>query len=124
VGVLIWWLPTMDGGAFYYTSEAAAVLARYEKTFHEGQRCDAQVQVEGLPANDWFALRQGKTRLVLLLNFAGQPVSVKVTSPTNWQGASLADPVSGAKAQGQLGRPTVLEIPAYGVRVLSAKSDN
>lgn len=120
VGVLIWWLPTMEGGAFYYTSEAAAVLARYETLFHQGQRCDQRVKVVGIPANDWFALSHGQDRLILLLNFASQPVKVKVSPPTDWRGLSLVDPISGANAPGQIGRPTLLEIPAYGVRVVKA----
>ncbi|MEN6306034.1 MAG: sugar-binding protein [Armatimonadia bacterium] len=115
VGVLIWWLPVMDGGAFYYTSEAAAVLARYEEIFSKGQRCDADVKVDGLPRNDWFAFQLGKDRLVLLLNFKNEPVKPVVALPQGWRQTSFCDPVTGKALSG-----SELEIPAYGVRVIRA----
>ena len=37
-GVLIWWLPTMDGGAFYYTSGAVEIIAAYKNLFCSGRR--------------------------------------------------------------------------------------
>ncbi len=115
VGVLIWWLPVMDGGAFYYTSEAAAVLARHEEVFTKGQRCDGDVKVEGLPEDDWLAYRRGRERLLILMNFKDEALTPVVTLPPGWREATASDPVSGKKL------PLEAPIPAYGVRVVTAK---
>ncbi len=78
-GVLIWHLAPMEGGSFYATSEATALIARYEDWLREEQRCDAKVAVAGIPVSDWAAFeRDGKT-LVLLLNFADELKPVTVT---------------------------------------------
>ena len=42
-GVLLWRATSMDGGACYYTSEAAAIIAAYEDIFTKGKRCDETV---------------------------------------------------------------------------------
>jgi hypothetical protein len=80
-GVLIWYLPTMDGGCFYYTSEAAEIIARYEDLFQKGDRCDAKVRVAGLKPEQWAAFEQGDRRLLLLMNFSAKPVSARVEQP-------------------------------------------
>ena len=67
-GVLIWWLPAMDGGAFYYTSEAAEIIAAYEDFFCSGRRCDDKIRVIGLNPVDWAAFEQDGRRLLLLMN--------------------------------------------------------
>ncbi|MGD9497908.1 MAG: hypothetical protein AB7Y46_16515 [Armatimonadota bacterium] len=79
VGVLIWWLPAMDGGAFYATSEAAALIAQYEDWLVHERRCDERVTVEGLPARDWAAFERDGRVLVLLLSFADEATQVTVT---------------------------------------------
>lgn len=117
LGVLIWWLPVMDGGTFYYTSEAAAVLARYEDLILKGRRCESTVQVEGLPAGDWFAYQRGRERWLLALNFKPTPVTVTAILPAGWAGATLVDPVSG-KVLGPATGPC--EIPPFGVRAVVA----
>lgn len=79
-GVLIWYLPTMDGGAFYATSEAAEIIADYEDFFRAEQRCDQRVTVAGLEPSNWAAFAREGRVLVLLMSFSDQPgdVTVKV----------------------------------------------
>jgi len=79
VGVLIWYLPTMEGGAFYATSEAAEIIARYEDWFRPEARCDERVTVQGIPARDWAAFERDGRVLVLLLSFADEPTALTVT---------------------------------------------
>ena len=74
-GCLFWWLASMDGGAFYATSEAAEIIAKYEELFALSQRCDAKVKVTGLEARNWAAFEREGTTLVLLLNFSAKPVA-------------------------------------------------
>ncbi|MGC9319429.1 MAG: hypothetical protein ACP5KN_15455, partial [Armatimonadota bacterium] len=78
-GVLIWQLASMDGGAFYATSEASAIIAEYEDWFRHEQRCDERVTVEGLPERDWAAFKRDGEVLVLLMSFADEPTEVTVT---------------------------------------------
>ena len=59
----------MDGGAFYYTSEAAEIIAAHEEIFQHGTRCDAQFQVSGLKPEHWAALEHGGRRLLLELRW-------------------------------------------------------
>jgi hypothetical protein len=118
VGIIIWYLPVMEGGAFYYTSEATAVLARYEAIFRENRRCDDQVRVEGLPEGDWFAFERGQERLVVLLNCADQPADVTAGLPAGWGETTLRDPVSGRVLQRKLPRQVSLKIPANGCRAI------
>jgi hypothetical protein len=120
-GVLIWYLPTMDGGAYYYTSEAAAVLARHEDLIYDAQHCASDVSVEGLPDTDWFALERNGQRLLLLLNFSPQDQAVRVQVHADWRNLRITDPVTGD----ELGRPSGLTfdcpVPAYGVRAVLAQ---
>ncbi len=69
-GCLIWYLPPMDGGAFYATSEAAELIAQHEEFFRAEQRCDGRLRVSGLPEGDWAAFARGGRVLVMLLNFS------------------------------------------------------
>jgi len=80
-GVLIWYLPTMDGGAFYYTSEAAQIIAAHEDIFQSGTRCDGNLRVEGIKPDHWAALRHQDKRLLMLLNFSGKDVTAQVEQP-------------------------------------------
>jgi hypothetical protein len=77
-GVLIWWLPTMDGGAFYYTSQAAEIIAAYEDLFCGGGRCDDKIRVTGLNSADWAAFEQDGRRLLLLMNPTAKAAAVHV----------------------------------------------
>jgi hypothetical protein len=78
-GCLIWWLPPMEGGSFYATSEAAQIIAANEDFFLETQRCDEKVQVEGLSAENWFAFEKDGTVLVMLLSFQDKALEASVT---------------------------------------------
>ncbi|MGQ9729644.1 MAG: hypothetical protein ACUVX8_00080, partial [Candidatus Zipacnadales bacterium] len=96
-GCLIWWLPTMDGGAFYATSEAAEIIAKYEDFFRRNQRCDEKVQVEGVRREDWMAFEKDGRTLVMVLNFTPEALSATVR---------VAD------------RAQVVELAPYGVKVI------
>jgi hypothetical protein len=78
-GVLIWQLASMDGGAFYATSEATEIIADYEDWFTEGQRCDEKVEIAGIEAPNWAAFERDGRTLVLLMNFADKPLTVTMT---------------------------------------------
>ncbi len=78
-GVLIWQLASMDGGAFYATSEATEIIADYEDWFVDGQRCDDRAEVDGLEASNWAAFEKGGQTLVLLMSFDPEPLSVTVS---------------------------------------------
>ncbi|MFP3904623.1 MAG: hypothetical protein ACLFWB_10320, partial [Armatimonadota bacterium] len=78
-GVLIWWLASMDGGAFYATSQATAIIAKYEDYFNHEQRCDEKLQVEGLNSFDWAAFEKDGKILVMLLNFGDESKNVTLT---------------------------------------------
>ncbi len=78
-GCLIWWLASMDGGAFYATSEATAIIAKYEGYFVHEQRCDEKVEVEGVESRNWAAFEKDGRILVLLMNFGGDALRASVT---------------------------------------------
>jgi hypothetical protein len=80
-GVLIWYLLSMDGGAFYYTSEAAEIIAAHEEIFLAGRRCDASLRLSGIKPDHWAAFAHGDHRLVLLLNSTDKEATVKVEQP-------------------------------------------
>jgi hypothetical protein len=87
-GVLIWWLPTMDGGAFYYTSEAAEIIAAYEDLFYSDHRCDAKIRVTGLNPVDWAAFEKDGRRLLLLMNPTAKAAATHVVQaaiPDQWK---------------------------------------
>jgi len=73
VGVLIWYLPSMDGGAFWGTSEAAAVIAEHE-AFVTGAKRLAVTVTGDLPPENVFAFRQGGRVQIWALNLSEDPV--------------------------------------------------
>lgn len=77
-GVLIWYLLTMDGGAFYYTSEATEIIAAHEDIFCQGQRCDPSLRVHGIKPEQWAAFSHQGKRLVMLLNSSDKEATVRV----------------------------------------------
>ncbi len=89
-GVLIWHLAPMNGGSFYATSEATALIAEYEDWLREDLRADEKVTVEGIPASDWAAFERDGEVMVLLLNFADEPSPVTVTIEGEAQEMQLA----------------------------------
>ena len=78
VGCLIWWLPPMEGGSFYATSEAAEIIATYEGFFEADRRRDDLVTVTGIEARNWSAFERDGELLVLLLSFSAAPVEAEV----------------------------------------------
>ena len=78
-GCLIWWLASMDGGAFYATSEATAIIAEYEDYFVHEQRCDEKVEVDGIESRNWAAFEKDGRILVLLMNFDADARRAAVT---------------------------------------------
>jgi hypothetical protein len=78
-GVLIWHLAPMEGGSFYATSEATALIAQYEDWLREELRADEKVSVEGIPVGDWAAFERDGRIMVLLLSFSDDPTAVTVT---------------------------------------------
>jgi hypothetical protein len=68
-GVLIWYLPPMDGSAFYQTSQAAAIVADFEEFFRKGQRADARISFASeLAAEDFAAFEKDGQILLVLFN--------------------------------------------------------
>ena len=119
-GVLIWWLPVMEGGAFYATSEAAEIIAEFEGFFEQAGRCDEQVQVRGLPSDHWCALEHEGRRMVLLFSFADRESAITVevggprpNAPVRQRGKDT--PV------GRVGEPIELKLPPFGTAVLIAQ---
>ena len=99
-GCLIWWLASMDGGAFYATSEAAAIIAQHEDYFVHEQRCDDKVKVEGIESRNWAAFEKNGRLVVLLMNFASEACRASVTVD---------------------GRTRTVPVAAYGTEVLVLK---
>ncbi len=77
-GVLFWQLASMDGGAFYATSEAAEIIAKYEDYFKLSQRCDDKVEVTGVEPPNWAAFEKDGEVLVLLMNFKAETLEATV----------------------------------------------
>ncbi|MBT3377793.1 MAG: hypothetical protein HN742_06585 [Lentisphaerae bacterium] len=98
-GCLVWYLPPMDGGAFYATSQAAEIIAKHETLFREGTRCDSSLKVSGLPATGWAGFAKDDRVLILLMNFAAAPVTADVS-----------------QIDGPLKR--TVELPGFGTEVL------
>ncbi|PIW13402.1 MAG: hypothetical protein COW34_09740 [Armatimonadetes bacterium CG17_big_fil_post_rev_8_21_14_2_50_66_6] len=69
----------MDGGAFYATSEAAELIAKYEDFFQQSRRCDEKVKVEGLDERNWAAFERGGETVVVLMNFGAEAATATVT---------------------------------------------
>ncbi len=89
-GCLIWWLASMDGAAFYATSEATAIIAQYEDYFVQEQRCDEKVKIEGVESPNWAAFENDGSLLVLLMNFASEARRASVTVDGKTHGVPLA----------------------------------
>ncbi|MBU0714846.1 MAG: hypothetical protein KJ964_05775, partial [Verrucomicrobia bacterium] len=68
-GVLIWWLPPMDGSAYYQTSQAAAIIADLENFFRKGQRADEKIAFAAeVRADDYAAFEKDGQILLVLFN--------------------------------------------------------
>ncbi len=96
-GVLIWQLASMDGGAFYATSEAAAIIAENEEWLVHEQRCDDRVTVDGLEKRNWAAFERDGDVLVVLMSFDDAPIEVGVSVD---------------------GEAQTVEVPAYGTELV------
>lgn len=119
-GVLIWWLPVLDGQGYFETSQAAAVIADFEPFFKDGQRVDSRVHIGPHSDRCQYAAfaHQGQ---VLLLVFNGDKQEQRVAglSVQGWQGVSVQryDDVLGRL--GPAGRlPEPFAVPARDAAVL------
>ncbi|MBI5684896.1 MAG: hypothetical protein HZC54_07435 [Verrucomicrobia bacterium] len=116
-GVLIWYLPTMDGGTFYYTSEAAEIIATYEDIFRKGRRCDEAFRVGGGKPEHWAAFEHRNQRLLLLMNPTSKDMIFDVEQPAlqgQWKARLHGQPKA---AQLNSARFT-LPMEPYGTRVV------
>ena len=116
-GVLIWYLLTMDGGAFYYTSEAAEIIASHEELFCQGTRCDSQFRVTGAKPEHWAAFERGNERLLLVMNFAAKEATVQVEQPQlqgAWQARLHDQPQAGELNPAKI----TLPLEPFGARVV------
>lgn len=116
LGVLIWYLPTMDGGAFYYTSEAAELIAAEETFLAGAARVDERYRVDGLPAGNVFAFAKGEETRLYLLNTSADPVTVTVSTE---QGSLAGAELSGFGAEPLAGEDGYrVRLAAYGCAVV------
>ncbi len=81
-GIVIWWLPVYDGMVFYQTSLAAEAIAEHEDYFTKGRDVRGEFQATGLKQDEWFALQLGDRVLLLVLNFAPEPLQGRLESDT------------------------------------------
>jgi len=109
LGCLIWWLPVMDGGAFYQTSRAVGLLAAVEDFVTEGKRADRSVRVLRGPADDVVVLQLGSRRCVLLFNPTPRPRTFE-TDP----GGRFVEILETGKTGRPL--PRLVTVPANDVR--------
>ena len=72
----------MDGGTFYYTSEAAEIIATHENLFRNGKRCDSSFRV-AWPANRSIGpqFEHRDQRLLLLMNPTSKDMTFEVEQP-------------------------------------------
>ncbi len=90
-GVLIWYLPTMDGWAFFETSQAAAVIADFEDMFQKGQRADSRIQFEPeQDPQDYAAFEKDGRVLLLLFNPSSGERSIKALRVRGWPAVRAA----------------------------------
>jgi hypothetical protein len=80
-GVLVWWLPVLDGGGFWGISQVAALVAEHEPFFVEFQRRDELVRTQpALSADDLAVLVRGKERLVICMNGSPREVDLRLVN--------------------------------------------
>jgi len=116
-GVLIWQLPTMDGGTFYYTSEAAEIIATHEDLFCNGRRCDELFRIKDAKPEQWAALELGRQRLLLVMNPTGNETTVEVGQPGlqgSWEARVRGQALGGELEPSQF----ALTLEPWGTRVV------
>ncbi|MCK5803947.1 MAG: hypothetical protein KAI66_14005, partial [Lentisphaeria bacterium] len=57
-------------------------IARHEDVLRAKNRCDDEIEVQGLPDTDWAAFRDGGRILVLLMSFRAKPMEITVSRGT------------------------------------------
>ena len=80
VGMLIWYLPSMDGGAFWGTSEAAALIATHEAFVQPAKRRPSTV-VGTLPPENVFVFAKDGAAEAWFLNLSDEPIEGQVAVP-------------------------------------------
>ncbi|MBU1735143.1 MAG: carbohydrate-binding family 9-like protein, partial [Verrucomicrobia bacterium] len=84
-GVLIWWLPPMDGSAYYQTSQAAAIIADLENFFRKGKRVDEKISFAAeVRADDYAAFEKDGQILLVLFNPNSAARSVDGVTVKGW----------------------------------------
>ena len=102
-GVLIWWLPTLSGGAFGEIAELTQFLAAFEDFLVLNQRADALAAVSPspFPRRNVRVLTRGEERLVVLFNESRDRLTVTLKNlglPKNAQAAVGGEPRPRARA--------------------------
>ncbi|MFH1477876.1 MAG: carbohydrate-binding family 9-like protein [Verrucomicrobiota bacterium] len=88
-GVLIWWLPPMDGSAYYQTSQATAIIADLEDFFRKGQRADEKISfADKVQADDYAAFEKDGQILLVLFNPNAAQRSVDGITVKGWSAAT------------------------------------
>ncbi|MBI3920544.1 MAG: hypothetical protein HY318_03910 [Armatimonadetes bacterium] len=123
-GVLIWWLPPMDGAAYFQTSQAAAIIADFEDIFRKGNRMDERMQLRPeVQAEDFAAFAKDGKVLLLLFNPTTRKRVVDSVQVQGWARMEWRryDAVAGKLAGTTMGGRQV-EIAAQEVAVLFAEN--
>jgi len=120
-GVLIWYLPVMDGGAFYFTSETAEIIAREEDFLSQAARDDTDWVVQGLPEMDWFAFKNGDETRLYLLNMDDTRCDIHITPGTTPKSRSARLYGRGATLMSE-SKDLSIRLERYGCAVLQVRS--
>jgi hypothetical protein len=78
-GVIIWWLPVLDGGAFSALARVSHLVASYEDFFLQGRRDDESIVLHPHPSGfEAITFKLGERWLVLLFNFSNDVADVSI----------------------------------------------
>ena len=85
-GVLIWYLPVLDGQGYFETSQAAAVIADFEEFFKDGERADSRVRLgKDWPGDRYAAFAKRDKLLLLLFNPDREPQDAGPVRVEGWE---------------------------------------
>ena len=119
-GVLVWWLPVLDGGGFWGLSQVAALVHDFEPFFTHLDRHDELVESSPpLTPNDLAVLVHGDQRLIICMNGSASKLDVRLTNRDLPAGA-VARLWPGKKAEPDA-RVLTATIEPEGIRAWSVK---